>query len=320
MVRFNNNKIEYCPPSGDGVEGYQEAISKTYGPMIMESSSGSNSKWEVDRLDLRSLVFSHIKYDGLVHARVPSDRDSYEDKNIVLMCIESGAVEQRLGNIYSTYESDTLVMFNMGKQLEIWQEMPVDVLSVKVPTHFLAKQCANIEKYCGIPVSSKLGAPAILRDMLRGVFRESDYLGTVDQHYMSAAFGCMISSVFHNNNSFDDEYSVLNSYQERILKIIESEIQNVDLSPQLIADRLGISRSYLFSITRKLGFSISNKILDERLNCCREILDDKSWASRSITEIAFTWGFKELSHFSRKFAQKFGVSPRLYREQLSPRL
>jgi AraC-like DNA-binding protein len=38
---------------------------------------------------------------------------------------------------------------------------------------------------------------------------------------------------------------------------------------------------------------------------------------RHITEIAFGWGFNELTHFSRAFKERYGVSPRDWRHRSS---
>jgi len=213
-----------------------------------------------------------------------------------------------------------LVLLNMGKRLEVWQDSPTDVLSVTLPTSLLVRQCADIEKYCGVAVPTESGAASILRDMLGGVLRESDSLRASEAQSISTALGGMISSVFDKGGDFGKDHSILESYKDKIFTIIDSEIQNTELSPQLIADRLGVSRSYLFSISGKAGFSISRLILERRLDCCREVLVDRSWQRRSITDIAFSFGFKELSHFSRRFTEKFGMSPKAYREQYTFRI
>lgn len=35
--------------------------------------------------------------------------------------------------------------------------------------------------------------------------------------------------------------------------------------------------------------------------------------SRSVTDIAFSWGVNSSAHFSRLFSERFGVTPREYR-------
>jgi AraC-like DNA-binding protein len=36
-------------------------------------------------------------------------------------------------------------------------------------------------------------------------------------------------------------------------------------------------------------------------------------ANRHVSEIAFAWGFNDLSHFGRVFREHYGISPRDFR-------
>jgi len=47
-----------------------------------------------------------------------------------------------------------------------------------------------------------------------------------------------------------------------------------------------------------------------RLDATRRDLCDPALAARSISEIAFAWGFNDAAHFSRAFRARFGRSPR----------
>jgi AraC-like DNA-binding protein len=52
----------------------------------------------------------------------------------------------------------------------------------------------------------------------------------------------------------------------------------------------------------------------QRLERCRRDLSDPAHAARHVSDIAFAWGFNDLAHFSRIFKQRFGASPREWRE------
>jgi len=54
-------------------------------------------------------------------------------------------------------------------------------------------------------------------------------------------------------------------------------------------------------------------VLDQRLQRAGQMLSDPGMRGRMISEIAFSLGFQDLSHFSRRFTAKFGRSPRAYR-------
>ena len=56
-------------------------------------------------------------------------------------------------------------------------------------------------------------------------------------------------------------------------------------------------------------------IITRRLERCRRALDDPAQARRTIGDIAFSWGFSDLSRFGRRFKAEFGCAPGEYRER-----
>jgi AraC-like DNA-binding protein len=59
---------------------------------------------------------------------------------------------------------------------------------------------------------------------------------------------------------------------------------------------------------------VSGYIRSRRLEHCRIDLVDPALASRSIIQVAQSWGFVDPSHFSKLFKSTFGHSPRDYRQ------
>jgi AraC family transcriptional regulator, positive regulator of tynA and feaB len=87
-----------------------------------------------------------------------------------------------------------------------------------------------------------------------------------------------------------------------------------DLTPALIAQANNISARTLHRAFRvQAGMSVSQWIKQTRLERCAADLRDPAMRHRSISEIAFTWGFNSAPHFSRVFRQQFERSPREYR-------
>jgi AraC family transcriptional regulator, positive regulator of tynA and feaB len=96
-------------------------------------------------------------------------------------------------------------------------------------------------------------------------------------------------------------------------QIIEQQLQNLDLSPGLIARSMQMSTRYLRMIFAGADEPVSSYILRRRLEESARQLADARWRGRSICEIAFGWGFNSASHFSRSFRDRYGMSPRQYR-------
>jgi AraC family transcriptional regulator, positive regulator of tynA and feaB len=95
----------------------------------------------------------------------------------------------------------------------------------------------------------------------------------------------------------------------RLKSSIEARLCEPDLRPAAVAAAVGISVRYANDLLWEEGASIERYILHRRLERCRAALEDPTQAHRLVGEIAFSWGFSDLSHFSRRFRTFYGVTP-----------
>jgi AraC-like DNA-binding protein len=106
--------------------------------------------------------------------------------------------------------------------------------------------------------------------------------------------------------------------RERVKFYIAAHLSDPELSIDKLAGLARCSKRYLHMIFRPENLSISDYILRTRLERCRADLLDPRLLRRSVTEIAYAWGFNSSNHFSRCFKRQFGVSPRELRLEAAP--
>jgi AraC-like DNA-binding protein len=102
-----------------------------------------------------------------------------------------------------------------------------------------------------------------------------------------------------------------------VQEFIDQHLAAADLGVDTIARAFGMSTRSIHKLFEGEATTISRIIWQRRLERCREEIVDPSLAAHSITEIAHLWGFSDSQHFSRAFRQRFGVSPRDYRNIFS---
>ncbi|MGA7808528.1 helix-turn-helix domain-containing protein [Bradyrhizobium sp.] len=90
---------------------------------------------------------------------------------------------------------------------------------------------------------------------------------------------------------------------------IEEHLADQDLSLERIARHNGVSLRHLHYLFRLTDMSVSEWILDRRLQRCHDVLTRPELRSLSVTEVAYRLGFSSSSHFSTVFRKKFGHSP-----------
>lgn len=94
---------------------------------------------------------------------------------------------------------------------------------------------------------------------------------------------------------------------------IDANLGDPDLTPAVIAGACRISLRSLHALFEGEGTTVRQYVIMERLLRCRREFENPRMAWRSITDIAFGWGFQNATHFSRRFKAAFGHSPQDYR-------
>lgn len=106
--------------------------------------------------------------------------------------------------------------------------------------------------------------------------------------------------------------------RRRIVDFIEAHLSDQSLSPKKIAANSRISPSYLYSLFNDNETTVSQFVLNKRLQRAYEILVADPKGHRTVSEIAYEVGFKNVSHFSRCFSRHFNIAPRDVRHSQTP--
>ncbi len=98
-----------------------------------------------------------------------------------------------------------------------------------------------------------------------------------------------------------------------VKRYIAENLADPALSPEMIAGARRISLRYLHALFEGEPVTAQQHIILQRLRRCRRDLGNPVMVARTITDIAFSWGFQNSTHFSRRFKAEFGMSPQDYR-------
>ncbi len=103
---------------------------------------------------------------------------------------------------------------------------------------------------------------------------------------------------------------------ERVKTFVRRHLHQSNLSIEYIARSFHCTKRYLHKAFGESTCSLNQFIWEQRLERCAQDLANAEFGDRSVTEIAFSWGFSNSSHFSRTFRQRFGMPPSVYRTTL----
>ncbi|MCK1715904.1 MULTISPECIES: helix-turn-helix domain-containing protein [unclassified Bradyrhizobium] len=96
---------------------------------------------------------------------------------------------------------------------------------------------------------------------------------------------------------------------DRVHQFIAANLRDPNLSPEMIAEHAGISVRQLNRLFAGEPDTLIAHIFAMRLDACRTDLRRRDTEQASVSEIAYSWGFRNVSHFSRNFRERFGCTP-----------
>jgi AraC-like DNA-binding protein len=100
---------------------------------------------------------------------------------------------------------------------------------------------------------------------------------------------------------------------DRIQKTLEDMSQDAELEAKDVACALSISPRYLYKILARENTTYCRELLRIRLERSVQMLRDRRFDTISVAEIAWRSGFRDPSHFSKRFRQTFGCPPGAFR-------
>jgi two-component system sensor histidine kinase ChiS len=105
----------------------------------------------------------------------------------------------------------------------------------------------------------------------------------------------------------EEKFKSTEPYTQKLFDLIFKQLDNSELSVELLADLMATNRSHFQRKIKSLtGYSPSELIKMIRLEKSKEFLLAKKG---NITEVAYMCGFSSQSYFTKCFTQRFGFSP-----------
>lgn len=100
---------------------------------------------------------------------------------------------------------------------------------------------------------------------------------------------------------------------DRIMKSVNANMSNPDFDVEMLTQDVGISRAQLHRKMKEItGIPTSEFIRNLRLEQAARLIREKKV---NITQVAYSVGFNNQTHFSTVFKKHFGMTPTEYAEQ-----
>ena len=187
---------------------------------------------------------------------------------------------------------------------------------LQMPRKLLQQRIGAFDMLTATTFSSNHPLESLVYEFLVGMSKTIDHVDPVTASRLLDQALDLVAMAFADrmHQRSPDQSSHRSALLYRLKNHILTHLRDPELSMPRAAAAIGISPRYASDLMAAEQTSFRSYVQVQRLERCRRDLSDPAHAARHISDIAFAWGFNDLAHFSRIFKQRFGASPREWRE------
>ena len=291
-------------------EGWLEVLERTYTfgfavralPASGETFSASTSRWQLGSLALVQTV--HDRGDG---RRGQAEIAASEPDLIGLLYMRRGTIGLDFEGKPVALRAGELVMWDTARRGGFTTFGRVDNQTLVVPRERLAMAAPGYEAMYGRPFRSDHPAARLMGSFLGSLVPVVSGLDVAARDAVAdAALDIARAIVATRDDPQPRQQSAARLLAVRLY--IDANLSNPSLSPATIAKANAISLRTLHRLFEPTDESVGAFIRERRLSRCRA--DLLRGTDESIAAIAFRWGFRNMSFFSRLFHERYGVPAR----------
>jgi len=272
---------------------------------------------EIATTRVNEIHFSRVR--GLEHKCVRTSRQirqSSEEAVFVNLQMK-GTWSSTQDGREAALEPGDFACFDSTRPYSAIQHGEFEQLVVHVPRDLWIRRIGQTQQLTARAVRGNTHLGSLVSDALRRIISVAENAGEETAHRLmelslalvTTAYGELIS----HGETRGSSGRVALLYRAKAL--VEESLHDPDLNPDRIARALKISVRYLQELFREEETTVSSWIWNRRLEKCRHELSDPLFAGRSISQIAFGWGFSDFSHFSHRFKAAFSMSASEFRRE-----
>lgn len=278
--------------------------------------------FEMAKAELGQLRIFRVSYRGLTKCTVNRTWDDIrkDNKQFYLMWfpnIGETTIEQT--QKCNVIDKNSLGLNHANKPFKIKVQPDInggyETYLVALPVHLVKSFIPHFEQLSGRAFFLGNDGLNIVRSTFINLFNEGDkHSEKVANAYVNAALQTISESLTLECENLTKETDIKHVRIKSILKYIEYNLSNHELSASHVASECEISSRYLHLLFNELGISFHRYVTSKRLEIAKHWLCSTNSRQISISEAAYTSGFKSLSSFSRAFKCEFGISPKFAKD------
>jgi AraC-like DNA-binding protein len=296
---------------------WRESLWQVLGHLHSETSGDESFAGKIEHCDVGDLRICKIVARRHRVIRKPEGRHDHQDLLKVAVQLKgSSYFEQDHRSVLLTPGSWSI--YDTTRPYTVSSMGNVELLTLLIPRTRIATSRLNIDDLIVRRFSGDVGLGRLAYQFMTTTLAEIGNVDPAHEWEIVGAISQLIRLAMLEVAGVRTNLSSREKWRERVQGYIDEHLRDPDLSLDKIAAAMNCSKRYVHKIFQSEDTTTSEYLWRQRLSRCREELCDPASAGKSITEIAYSWGFSNSAHFSRAFKDAFHMCPRSYRRTGDP--
>lgn len=266
----------------------------------------------------------------LLHLHAPAQRVTHTGAegagvraapSIQLVYAREGTLRTTMAGRTFDVAPGQFVLLDNTRYYRMEMDTPHEAADLMMPQGWLERYLPDPRRLLARPVDLRAGWGAPLGALLETILNGGLDKAPLPRPLIAEQIGVLLALATSTVLGPEDAAEVprhRGQLASRILRRIESDYADPDLSPEMVAAQVGISKRYLQTLLAASGTSFVQELNATRLERGSEMLADQRLAALAIADVAYRTGFLDPAYFARLFRKRFGITPREWRAGNAP--
>ena len=266
----------------------------------------------ITRRELAEVNLSHITSTAQTVLRTPQ-QISKASEDVFLLSIQlAGAGQLVQDQKIARLKPGELALYDSTRPYELLFDHHFEQYVLSLPGSLLRKRLRNAEDMTACKITTAQSGTARLLSRMITELMDSPPAGgpVVDMAVADGLVSILVATLAENMGSLSLKDESVSLRCDRIKAYVLENLRDPDLSISKIAKRLNLTASTVHRAWEGEPDTLSKWMWSMRLKGAEQDLHRLACSDKTITEIAYHWGFSSSAHFSRAFRQHFGVPPK----------
>lgn len=286
----------------------EEMIRQEFTRVVVTPPADRNLFNQTTLYDWDKLRLAVIHSRGLTIERLRREPYHSSQDNYLAVVLLSGqySLEQNGREVF--LQPGDMTIYDATRPHRIHSSKGFSKILVSIPRVLMRDRIAGIEHCTARPVFGKAGVGALAAQFIQSTAVQVENLQSQQFATLSDQSLDLLALAFQSIRPQDIYLSRSRSLSLGLVKeFVAHHLKDPNLDASFIASGTHLSIRYINDLFCDENTSLMRYVWACRLEKCRK--DIYEYPFESVSVIAYKWGFNDMSHFSRAFKKRFGMSP-----------